>query len=93
VAVSIDRVGSQVARAGIALTAVGGSTISADAAAQALTGGSLTTDTVGQAAELAAEAAQPRSDHRGSADYKRQLVRVFTARILNGLMRTEEEAA
>jgi carbon-monoxide dehydrogenase medium subunit len=93
VAVAIDRVGSEVARAGIALTAVGGSTISANQAAGALVGRPLTTDTIGEAAELAAQAAQPRSDHRGSADYKRQLVRVFTSRILTGLMRSEEEAA
>ncbi len=93
VAVAIDRVGSQVGRAGIALTAVGPATIAADAAAQALTGRPLTTDTIGEAAELAAQAAQPKTDHRGSADFKRQLVRVFTSRILTGLLRSEEEAA
>jgi carbon-monoxide dehydrogenase medium subunit len=93
VAVGIDRSGSQVTRAGIALTAVGPATIAADEAGQALVGRPLSTDAIGQAAELAAQAAQPRSDHRGSADYKRQLVRVFTSRILTGLMRAEEEAA
>jgi carbon-monoxide dehydrogenase medium subunit len=93
VAVAIDRVGSQVGRAGIALTAVGPATIAADAAAQKLTGRPLTADTIGEAAELAAEAAQPKSDHRGSADFKRQMVRVFTSRILTGLLRSEEEAA
>jgi carbon-monoxide dehydrogenase medium subunit len=93
VAVAIDLVGSQVARAGVALTAVGPATIAADAAADALSGRTLTADTIGEAAELAAQAAEPRSDHRGSADYKRQLVRVFTSRILTGLMRSEEEAA
>ena len=93
VAVAIDRVGSHVGRAGIALTAVGPATIAADAAAQKLTGHPLTADTIGEAAELAAEAAQPKSDHRGSADFKRQMVRVFTSRILTGLLRSEEEAA
>ncbi len=93
VAVAIDRVGSQVGRAGIALTAVGPATIAADAAAQKLTGRPLTADNIGEAAELAAEAAQPKSDHRGSADFKRQMVRVFTSRILTGLLRSEEEAA
>ncbi len=93
VAVAIDRVGSQVSRAGIALTAVGPATMAADAAAHALTGRPLTTDTIGEAAELAAQAAQPKTDHRGSADFKRQLVRVFTSRILTGLLRSEEEAA
>lgn len=93
VAVSIDREGSKVTRAGIALTGVGGSTISADEAAHLLVGGSLTADVIGEAAELAAQAAQPRTDHRGSASFKRQVVRVFTSRILTRLLVSEEEAA
>jgi carbon-monoxide dehydrogenase medium subunit len=40
----------------------------------------LNDETIRSAAKLAAEAAQPRSDHRGSADYKRSVVRVFTER-------------
>ncbi len=93
VAVSVDREGNHVTRAGIAMSGVGGSTISADDAAAILVGGPLTADGIGQAAESAAEAAQPRTDHRGSASYKRQLVRVFTTRILTGLMQSAEEAA
>ncbi len=93
VAVSVDRAGGTVARAGIGLTGVGASTIAADAAAQALVGGPLTADRIGEAAELAAEAAQPRGDHRGSVAYKRQLVRVFTTRLLTGILRADEEAA
>jgi carbon-monoxide dehydrogenase medium subunit len=82
-----------VSRAGIALTAVGPATIAAEEAGEALVGHPLSTDTIAEAAELAAQAAQPKSDHRGSADFKRQIVRVFTSRILTGLLRTEEEAA
>jgi carbon-monoxide dehydrogenase medium subunit len=93
VAVAIDRVGNEVVRAGIGLTGVGGSTISADEAVAALVGGPLTADTIGEAAELAARAANPHTDHRGSADYKRQLVRVFTRRLLGGLLASGEEAA
>ena len=93
VAVAIDRVGVDVSRAGIGLTGVGGSTISASEAAAALVGGPLTTEAIGEAAELAAAAAHPHSDHRGSAEYKRNLVRVFTRRLLTGLMTTAEEAA
>jgi carbon-monoxide dehydrogenase medium subunit len=93
VAVAIERSGAQVTRAGIALTAVGPATIAADAAGQALVGRPLSADAIGEAAELAAEAALPKSDHRGSADFKRQVVRVFTSRILSGLLRSEEEAA
>lgn len=93
VAVAIDRVGDRVARAGIGLTGVGGSTISADDAAAAIAGGPLTTESIEEAAELAAQAAQPHSDHRGSADYKRQLIQVFTKRLLTRLLTAGEEAA
>jgi aerobic carbon-monoxide dehydrogenase medium subunit len=93
VAVSIDRNGREVTRAGIGLTGVGPATISAEDAAQVLVGGSLTAELIGEAASLAAQAAQPRTDHRGSASYKRHLVSVFTSRILTGLIRSEEEAA
>lgn len=93
VAVAIDRVGSQVSRAGIALTAVGPATMAADAAAHALTGRPLTTDTIGEAAELAAQAAQPRTDHRGSAEYKRHIVRTFVERILTPVRDSAERAA
>ena len=37
-----------------------------------------------QAAELAAGAARPRTDHRGSAEYKRHMVATFVERILTG---------
>ena len=93
VAVAIDRVGGVVKRAGIGLTAVGASTIAADDAAQILVGSTLSAEVVGEAAELAASAAQPHTDHRGSAEFKRQLVRVFTTRLLTGLMDRSEEAA
>lgn len=93
VAVALDIAGDRVARAGIGLTGVGGSTISADDAASAITGGPLTTESIDEAAELAAQAADPHSDHRGSADYKRQLVRVFTTRLLTRLLTAGEEAA
>jgi carbon-monoxide dehydrogenase medium subunit len=84
VAVAIETSGADVVRAGIALTGVGGSTIGATEAAAVLTGGPLTADSISEAAGLAASAAQPRTDHRGTAEYKRNLVRVFVTRILNG---------
>lgn len=93
VAVSVDRSGATINRAGIGLTGVGSSTISADAAAQALSGESLRPEVIDEVADLAAQAADPHTDHRGSASYKRGLVRVFTHRILTGLARGEEEAA
>jgi aerobic carbon-monoxide dehydrogenase medium subunit len=81
-AVALETAGGRVVRAGIALTGVGGSTINASDAAQALVGKPLGADTIAEAAELAAQAAQPKSDHRGSAAYKRHLVKTFVERIL-----------
>ncbi|HKS97976.1 MAG TPA: xanthine dehydrogenase family protein subunit M [Rugosimonospora sp.] len=81
-AVAVELSGGTVIRAGIALTGVGGTTIDATDAAQALVGAPLTAERIGRAADLAAQAAQPRTDHRGSAEYKRHIVRTFVARIL-----------
>jgi len=83
VAVSVESSGGVVRRAGIALTGVGGSTIAATDAAAALTGQPLTQDSITAAAELAAAAARPRTDHRGSAEYKRHMVATFVERILS----------
>jgi aerobic carbon-monoxide dehydrogenase medium subunit len=83
VAVSIETSAGSVTRAGIALTGVGGATIAATEAAQALAGQPLSPQSIAQAAELAAAAAQPRTDHRGSAEYKRHMVRTFVERILS----------
>jgi carbon-monoxide dehydrogenase medium subunit len=93
VAVTIETTNGTVTKSGIALTGVGGSTIAAIEAARALTGQPLSPDTIARAAELAAEAARPRTDHRGSADYKRHMVRVFVERILSSGTAHEEMAA
>jgi aerobic carbon-monoxide dehydrogenase medium subunit len=69
-----------VERAGIALTGVGPRNIRAVAAEQALAGRALDDEAIAEAARLAAEAAEPRDDIRGSAEYKRNVVRVFTER-------------
>ena len=83
VAVAVETTDGAVTRAGIALTGVGGSTIACTEAAQALTGQPLTAQTIELAADLAAGAARPRTDHRGSAEYKRHMVRTFVVRILS----------
>ena len=92
-AVALEMSGGTVTRAGIALTGVGGFTIAATEAAQALTGQPLTPDAIGQAADLAAQAARPRTDHRGSAEYKRHMVRTFVVRLLSRTDATAERAA
>ena len=83
VGVGIEIPGGMVTRAGIALTGVGGSTINAAAAAGALVGKPLNGETIARAGELAGQVAQPRTDHRGSAEYKRHMVRTFVVRILS----------
>jgi len=82
-----------VQRAGIALTGVGGSTIAATEAAAVLTGQSLTAETIAEAARLAAAAAQPRTDHRGSAAYKKHMVSTFVQRLLSRAGGAAERAA
>lgn len=82
VAVALETSGSRVSRAGIALTGVGPSNIQATAAEQSLVGSALNSGSIQQAARLAAEAAQPKTDHRGSATYKRHVVETFVTRAL-----------
>ncbi len=93
VAVALETSGESVTRVGIALTGVGGSTIGATAAAGALVGRPLTAESIGQAADLAAEVARPRTDHRGSAEYKRHMVHTFVVRLLSRSDVTGQRAA
>ena len=93
VAVAVELTGEVVTRAGIALTGVGGATISATQAAEALAGQPLSAERIEQAAALAAEAAQPKTDHRGSAEYKRHMVHTFVARILGHVEPAAQQAA
>ena len=71
-----------VAVAGIALTNVGLTPIKAEKAEAALTGKRPDDATIKQAAQLAADAARPEADLRGSVEYKKDMVRVLTARAL-----------
>lgn len=90
VAIALETDGGTVVRAGIALTGVGPSNIAATEAAQALVGKPLSEDSVEEAAQLAAAAARPKGDHRGSAAFKRHVVATFVRR---GLARGEVLAA
>lgn len=83
VAVALETSGDNVVRAGIALTGVGANNIRATAAADVLVGSTLDPSVIEEAARLAAEAAQPRTDHRGSAAYKRHVVSTFVTRALS----------
>jgi aerobic carbon-monoxide dehydrogenase medium subunit len=87
VAVHVSFSNGTVGRAGIALTGVGPRNLRARAAEEALAGSALDDEAIGEAARLAADAAEPWDDERGSADYKRNVVRVFTER---GLRKARE---
>jgi len=89
VAVHLQMDGGKVGSAGIGLTAVGPQNIKAEQAEAALRGARLDDATIKEAAALAADAAEPKADHRGSVEYKRNVVRVFTER---GLKRAYERA-
>jgi aerobic carbon-monoxide dehydrogenase medium subunit len=67
---------------GIGLTNVGLTAIKATAAEEFLKGKAPSDDNIRQAAVLAAEAAQPIADARGSEEYKRSLVKTYTVRAL-----------
>jgi carbon-monoxide dehydrogenase medium subunit len=71
-----------IARAGLALTAVNPVNTKVTAAEEMLVGQQPTTEVFVAAGELAAQASEPRDDVRGSAEWKRNVVRVFTRRAL-----------
>jgi carbon-monoxide dehydrogenase medium subunit len=86
VAVALEIDGGKVVMAGIALTGVGPNNIKAVEAERVLVGTTLAPDVVAEAARLAAEVAEPRTDHRGSAAYKRQVVKTFVVRGLSSAL-------
>jgi aerobic carbon-monoxide dehydrogenase medium subunit len=90
VAVHVSFENGTVGKAGIALTGVGPSNLRAREAEEALAGSALDDEAIRSAAELAAQAAQPRDDVRGSAEYKRNVVRVFVERGLRKAAGREE---
>jgi carbon-monoxide dehydrogenase medium subunit len=70
------------ASVGIGLTNVGLTAIKATAAEDFLRGKAPSDGNLREAAALAAEAAQPNADARGSEEYKRSLVKTYTVRAL-----------
>lgn len=90
-AVALELSGDQVLRAGIALTGAGSRTVDAVEAAAALTGRTLDATAIDQAAALAADVAEPTTDHRGSAAYKKHVIATFVTRILTRIQREQSE--
>jgi aerobic carbon-monoxide dehydrogenase medium subunit len=74
--------GDTCTQAGIGLTNVGPKAIRAAAAESFLVGKPVTEDAIREAARLAGDAADPATDLRGPAEYKRAMVRTLTARAL-----------
>ncbi len=80
--IQLDQFG-QCKSAGIGLTNVGLTPIKARAAEESLVGRQLNEAAIREAASLAAEAAEPQGDARGSEEYKRALVKTLTVRALH----------
>lgn len=80
VAVQLDLQDGRIGRAGLGLTAVSSHNIVPTEAEQALAGAEPTDSVFDEAAELAARDADPHADVRGSAEYKRHVVRTFVRR-------------
>jgi aerobic carbon-monoxide dehydrogenase medium subunit len=80
VAVRVTMENGRIGDAGIGLTAVGPNNLEATDAQALLAGADPSDEAFREAADLAASAAAPSSDIRGTADYKRNVVRVFTER-------------
>jgi carbon-monoxide dehydrogenase medium subunit len=82
VAAQLTLAGGVCRKARIALASVAPTPVRATAAEQSLEGHPVTPERIARAADLAVEAAKPISDQRGSADFRRHLVRVLTRRTL-----------
>ena len=88
-AVQLSLDDGHIANAGIGLTSVGPRNLKAKEAEASLRGAEPTDEAFAEAARLAAQAAEPTDDVRGSADYKRHVVEVYVRR---GLARALEIA-
>jgi carbon-monoxide dehydrogenase medium subunit len=82
VACAVRRSNGTVAEARIALTNMGSVPVRAHAVETAVAGGPVSIDAFRSAAEATAEGTDPPADLHGSADYRRHLAQVLTARAL-----------
>ena len=92
VAIVLDLDLSSVRSASITLGAVSPIIIHAKEAEAYLIGKELTEESIAEAANLAMAASKPIGDIRGSAEYRKEMVRVNTARGLHSLLKGTEQA-
>jgi carbon-monoxide dehydrogenase medium subunit len=93
VAAQVTMANGTIGSAGIALTGVGSRNIQATDAEGLLAGKEPSDELIKEAAKLAAAAADPTADNRGSVEYKRSVIRVFTERALNESIRQAKGGA
>ena len=91
VCVQLELDGRTVKKAGIGLTSVGATNLKAKQAEAALVGHELNDKVIAEAARLAAAAAEPKDDIRGTAAYKKDMVRVFVQRGLKAALARAQE--
>lgn len=92
VAIVLDLESDSIKSASITLGAVAPTIIHAGEAEAYLTGKHLTEDVIDEAARLTMEASTPIDDIRGSAAYRREMVRVCTLRGLRSILNGENQA-
>jgi xanthine dehydrogenase iron-sulfur cluster and FAD-binding subunit A len=92
VAVVLQMEGDQIKKASITLGSVAPTIIHAGQAEDFLQDEALSAEVIAQAADLAASAASPIDDLRGSAAYRREMIRIGTLRSLRQLMEGSEHA-
>jgi carbon-monoxide dehydrogenase medium subunit len=90
-AVVLDLDGETVTRAVITLGAVAPTILRAPQAEAVLTGKTLSAESIARAGELAAAAARPIDDLRGSAAYRRAMVKVLVERALRQIQTGSEK--
>jgi CO/xanthine dehydrogenase FAD-binding subunit len=88
---SFNPISRRCQEARIALGAVAPTPIRVTAAEALLRGKEISADNIELAAQAAAQTAQPISDVRGSAEYRREMVRVLTRRSLQKAMGTDKK--
>jgi len=91
VSVQVELDGRKAKSAGIGLTSVGATNIKAKEAEKAVIGHELSDNVIAEAARLAAAAAEPKDDIRGTAAYKKDMVRVFVQRGLKAALARAQE--